>query len=155
MLWASARSVRLEVSKQRSALQEFSIVRVSLVRGKTGWRIGSVESIQNPFLRAEERSTRAFVQMTIRLLRRFVQGEEATPAIFEDSKRLLLHTAEIEDHDEATELFQLRLLYRLGYINSVPAFATLLDGPIESKVGSKVPKEAHKAIEKALSVSHL
>ena len=47
MVWADARSVRLEKSKQRSALTDFSVVRISLVRGKAGWKIGSVIAQQN------------------------------------------------------------------------------------------------------------
>jgi len=56
MIWASARSVREERSKQRYALQDFSLIRVSLVKGKSGWRIGSVEATCNPFMEARSRS---------------------------------------------------------------------------------------------------
>lgn len=154
MLWASARSVRLENSKQRGALQDFSVIRVSLVRGKTGWRIGSVESIQNPFLRATDRSKRAFVQLIVRSLRRFLQGEEPVPAVFEDSRRVLTLEG-IDDYESAGSLYQLRLLYHLGYISSVPAVAPLLRGPIESRIGMDVPREGIRAIEQALTASHL
>lgn len=47
MLYADARSVRLEKSKQRQALQDFSLIKVSLVKGKAGWKIGSVSEVQN------------------------------------------------------------------------------------------------------------
>ena len=38
MVLAAARSVREEKSRQRYALQEFALVRVSLIKGKSGWR---------------------------------------------------------------------------------------------------------------------
>lgn len=155
MLWASARSVREEKSKQRQALQEFSLVRVSLVRGKTGWRVGSVESEGNYFLRARERSERAFVQFVIRSLRRFLQGEEPVPAVFEDARRILAATSKIKDFDQATDLWQLRLCDQLGYISRQPSFTALLDGTIDGHLHEKVSKEGLRAIEQALSVSHL
>ncbi|MEX2341217.1 MAG: recombination protein O N-terminal domain-containing protein, partial [Candidatus Paceibacterota bacterium] len=49
MLWAAAKSVREERSRQRFALQDFSLIRASLIKGKSGWRIGSVESDRNYF----------------------------------------------------------------------------------------------------------
>jgi len=70
MLFATAKSVREEVSKQRQALQDFSRIRVSLVKGKTGWRIGSVESLRNDFSAAYDRETRGSVVSLYRLLRR-------------------------------------------------------------------------------------
>ena len=39
MLYATARSVREERSKQRYALQDFSHITVTLVKGKGGWCI--------------------------------------------------------------------------------------------------------------------
>ncbi len=155
MLWASARSVREEKSKQRQALQEFSHVRVSLVRGKSGWRVGSVEAEGNYFLKARSRSERAFVQFVIRSLRRFLHGEEPVPSVYEDAKLILTVTERIKDFDRAIELWQLRLCNQLGYISRRPSFAALLDGTIDGHLNDTVSKEGLRAIEQALSASHL
>jgi len=154
MLWATARSVREEKSKQRYALQDFSMIRVSLVRGKSGWRIGSVEAIGNPFLQARSRSERAFIQMVIKNLRRFLHGEEPTPAIYRDVQ-LALASVPINDYDRATDVFLLRFLHQLGYISQKPSFTAVLEEPIQDHFDSTVSPEAHKAIEQALNVSHL
>lgn len=154
MLWATARSVRLENSKQRFALQDFSIIRVSLVRGKSGWRVGSVESMGNSFTRARSRSERALVQTVIRNLRRFLHGEESVPAIFEDARRLLVRIGS-DELTNAGDVFTLRLLHHLGYIHTRASFAPLLEGTIESVYTESVSAEGHQAIERAYAASHL
>lgn len=154
MLWATAKSVRTENSKQRYALQEFSVIRVSLVKGKSGWRIGSVEAIANPFLRAESREERGHVQTVVRALRRFVHGEEPVPAVFSDAKAALMLSPAVS-HTEAQDVFMLRLLHNLGYIKSELIFAELLQADFVSVCSQIMPPLAHAAIERALKVSHL
>lgn len=83
MLYASARSVRVEKSKQRYALQDFSLVRVSLIKGKGGWKIGSIESGKNYYHLALSKEARGSVVSLCRLLRRFVKGEEAAVDLFD------------------------------------------------------------------------
>lgn len=153
MLWATAKSVRVESSKQRFALQEFSIIRVSLVKGKGGWRIGSVEAIANPFLAARDRRARGAVQSIVRNLRRFLHGEEPVPAVFADARSALMLAHESGDTLET--LFALRLLHVLGYIKHEAVFADLLEADFMSVAAAEVPPLAHAAIERALKVSHL
>jgi len=155
MLWATARSVRLEVSKQRFALQDFSYVRVSLVRGKSGWRIGSVESLGNPFLAAPDRQTRTFFQQLVRFLRRFLQGEEPVPTVFEDTWDLFAAQLTQSEQETLRDLYELRQLYHLGYISARPDFAPLLEESILSHRAATMPPTAQKAINSAHSVSHL
>lgn len=57
MLYASAKSVREERSKQRYALQEFSHARVTLVRGRSGWKVTGAEAIADLYALAETRGT--------------------------------------------------------------------------------------------------
>ena len=82
MLYADARSVREERSRQRYALQDFSLVRVSLVKGKQSWKVGSIEAQKNYYSLAVENETRGSVVSLFRLLRRFVNCEEAAPELF-------------------------------------------------------------------------
>ena len=72
MLYATAKSVREERSKQRFALQDFSLINVSLIKGKQGWRVGSVEAEVNYFTKSEERLARGSVVLLFKTLRRFI-----------------------------------------------------------------------------------
>lgn len=157
MLWASARSVREEKSKQRYALQDFSIIRVSLVRGKSGWRIGSVEAIANPFMEARERGARGGVSAVVKLLRRFLHGEEPHPALYDDTVLALscISAAEGEDIIDLQEQFTLRLLYVLGYVAPHDSYKELLESSDPWSVPQKLSGEGKRAIEKALSASQL
>lgn len=157
MLWARARSVREERSKQRYALQDFSIVRVSLVKGKIAWRIGSVEAISNPFMECQKRSSRTGVVETVRLLRRFVQGEEPCASIYEDAVFALSCIA-VADEDDLLNLqnqFALRTLHTLGYIALHDSYRELIESLDPWSLPQEISPQATRAIEQALSASHL
>jgi len=118
MIYANARSVREERSKQRCALQEFSRIRISLIKGRTGWRIGSVETSQNDFALALDRETRGSVVMIYKTLRRFIQGEEASPELFDFCVEALDELVkESEDRKFVESYIRLQILYKLGYVN--------------------------------------
>ncbi len=118
MLYVTARSVREERSKQRFALQDFSQVQVSLVNGKSGWRIGSVEANDNHFLSAPDRATRAFVVGAIKIMNQFLQGEEPHEHIYTECVKFLKFTQEEFEGDRTHVLlvFEVRLLEELGYV---------------------------------------
>ncbi|MFT5036826.1 MAG: recombinational DNA repair protein (RecF pathway) [Candidatus Azotimanducaceae bacterium] len=157
MLWANARSVRVEKSKQRYALQDFSVIRVSLVKGKNGWRIGSVAAMSNPFMEATSQHARASIAVIVKLLRRFVQGEELHPGMFEDTTAVLSYIvgAEKETCYNLQNQFTLRTLYTLGYIAPHTSYAELIEAKDPWSAPTEISRDACKAIEKALSVSHL
>ncbi len=149
MLWASARSVREERSKQRYALQDFAHIKVSLVKGKSGWRIGSAECQHNYFAKSTSRNERASITAVIRLLRRFLHGEENHPRVFEDTLAALRSPTEA-----VVEIFSLRLLHRLGYIAATPDLSDYLTAAAWGQLPS-LPERARDAIKKAQEVSHL
>lgn len=160
MLFASARSVREERSKQRFALQDFSLIRVSLVKGKSGWRIGSVESQGNPFLSAHSRKGRGHVNFIVSQLRRYVHGETEFPTVFEDVYTLLSLSKEQEAHWAVFQtLFLVRLLAELGYIAPKKTWQCLIDAAtIEEAFAlytKDMDKEITQAIESASTASHL
>ena len=157
MLWASARSVRMEKSKQRYALQDFSIIRISLIRGRGGWRIGSVEAMSNPFMEAGRREARTGIQAVFKLLRRLLHGEVPHPSIYIDTVYALtcICVATGEDISDLYNQFALRTLHTLGYIAPSDSYKELIEASDPWSVPAPIPAEAHKAIEKALSVSHL
>ncbi len=120
MVVATARSVREERSKQRFALQDFSLINISLIQGKVQWRIGSVESLTNYFLDSENRDVRGSVCLVVRSLRRYLQGEGTTPGLFAEIKTQLetLIDPNLPNRSQVEGLIQVRTLEYLGYLST-------------------------------------
>ncbi len=157
MIYADAKSVRLEKSRQRYALQDFSIVRVSLVKGKAGWRIGSVEAIANPFLASNSRRGRGQVHQVVKLLRRFVHGEEVVPQLYADIRTCLDAKFGDSMSDELLTTVTLRMLHQLGYVPAARWSAAVLEAPTLA-AALEYPLDqvqAERAIDTAVSSSHL
>jgi recombinational DNA repair protein (RecF pathway) len=162
MVWAQARSVRIEKSKQRCALQDFSIIRVSLVQGRATWRIGSVEALANPFLAAHSRVARGGVSYLVKKLRQYLHGETALPQIFADSIEGLTALAKEDDIAMIAvwqQVFECRLLTDLGYIKVTDDIRPLLEAPsiLEATAvyDSSLDVVVTKSIAYASQVSHL
>ncbi|MBX2866580.1 recombination protein O N-terminal domain-containing protein [Candidatus Kaiserbacteria bacterium] len=155
MIWAQTKSVREERSKHRYALQDFSVIRVSLVHGKAGWRIVGTEPSTNLYYDAKERDVRILLRNVVRLLRRVIRGEEATPELYDD----LLHTLKAVPKDVAASemetVLTLRVLHALGYIAPQEVYQNLLeDNAYETRTPEGLRK-ASQVIEGALTASHL
>lgn len=118
MLFASARSVRNERSRQRYGLQDFSLVRTSLIKGKHGWRIGSVEPLGNYYQTATDKAARGSVVRVVRLLRRFVSGEAPEPHLFQYLTTILPELGQATPAQADRELIVLvHCLHLLGYVS--------------------------------------
>jgi recombinational DNA repair protein (RecF pathway) len=162
MLWAVARSVRMEKSKQRCALQDFSIIRVSLVQGRSVWRIGSVEALSNPFFESSSRIARGGVSYIIKMLRKYIHGDGMTMQIFIDTQDILKILLSEKDIDLVTlyqQVFLLRLFNELGYIKKTENIQKLIEESsiikvIESCKGD-LPADVKASIAHAQEVSHL
>lgn len=159
MLWAAAKSVREEKSRQRFSLQDFSLIRVSLIRGKSGWRIGSVECDKNYLSDSSDsgaRQARAAITATIRLIRQFLHGEVAVTEIFDDTKMILSLAPEVTEPGDTRllDIFTLRFLHRLGYIASDASFSEYLNSENWPEL-PPLPPKAIERVEKAKQASHL
>ncbi len=133
MLYATARSVREERSRQRYALQDFSHITVTLVKGKAGWRIGSVESYENFYTDATSRSARGSVVRLTKTLRRYVQGEVADQALYNHYvEALTLLVKDCTEREALERCSEVRLLSELGYVASDIALAPFLTGPLNA-----------------------
>lgn len=157
MVWAHARSARQERSRQRYALQDFARLRVSLVKGKSGWRVGSVLPLKNYYTLAPTQTARGAVVAVTRLLRRLLTGEEPQGPVFADTV-LVLEAVARGGTDVATslELFYLRTLANLGYIGHEPAFAPLLLPSTNWATNPvAITSSARAAIDRGLAASHL
>lgn len=161
MLYASARSVREERSRQRYALQDFSLINVSLIKGKSGWRIGSVQSEGNLFSKANNRSSRGSVVRLFKFLRRFVQGEESSPELFTEVLQSIhfLSQDDLPQRAVVEEIICVRILYSLGYIAHTSAIKDILETPLLQILQSEHKDELLFALKNitdtATKASHL
>lgn len=158
MLYANAKSVREERSKQRYALQEFSYVRTTLIHGKSGWRVTGTEPLTNVYTNKRTREARALVRNVIRLLRRLIHGEFPHDALYDEVRGVLMRFSEGNETD-IEEIFTLRVLHMLGYISPVPELKEIFtDADIDSValvLDPKTKKTRKASIAFALRESHL
>ncbi len=112
-----AKSVRLEKSKLRPHLAKHSLIRLSFVEGKEFMRLTDAEEISN--LPLDERTHSVFAGGAV-FLERMVKGQEKDEAVWELLKsayQCLLDTRCLVKNG-FEEVFQARLLHRLGYVDS-------------------------------------
>lgn len=159
MLYADARSVREERSRQRYALQDFSLVRVTLVKGKTGWKIGSIEALKNYYHDAESKEARGSIVSLARLLRRFVKGEEASPDLFDYVVSSMNEL--VSDHVDRLFVLmtlQVHILAYLGYVDLklIPeVIRRVSPGDLASKYNAEIDKQINNLYTHAVTSSHL
>ncbi len=158
MVWATAKSVREERSKQRYALQDFSYARVTLVKGKSGWRLAGAEALSNVYMETELRGVRVMVWKIVGLIRRFVQGEVPHTQMFDDVLTAFKE-ASLYDPVKLESILTLRILYELGYIAPSPLYDELLTVPrwntgVDALSATNLER-VQEAITHALGESHL
>ncbi len=159
MLFASARSVRKESSRQRYALQEFSRVRVSLVKGKAGWRIGSIESQKNYYHAAVDKAARGSAVSLFRLLQRFLHGEEAQVHLFDYTEEALeAVSSALKERSFVDTAVAVRVLGELGYVDGkmVPeVLVSLSPKELDNEYNDEVNLVISKLYAQAVTASHL
>ena len=158
MLSARASSVREERSKMRYSLQPFSLITVTLIRGKHEWRIIGALPGHNVFWSAPDRACRASLLKFVRLIDRYITGEEEGAELFRIAKEAVTYLA-TSGSEVAYRVATFRLLAALGYIAPEAGLAALLDErPFADIVRGYDPvldDRLTKDINRALSVSHL
>jgi len=158
MLFADAKSVREERSRQRYALQDFSLVRVTLIRGKSGWRVGSIEALDNYYNAAHDKAARGSIVKLVRLLRRFLHGEEPHPQLFDYIKDALgVLRNETAERSVLETVVQLEFMRLLGYVDGKELPADIIDiapSKLASLEAMRV-KNLDQLLDKAVSASHL
>ena len=160
MVYASARSVREERSKQRFSLQEFSYIRVTLIQGKSEWRITGVEPRSNVFMVQRTREARAFVRNIALLLRRIMQGQVAYSDIFDDVEKAFdIPSLGVRNYAYGECALSLRILHTLGYVTPHPHVSAILEANGIERAENIITPEMYtfglKVISEALSESHL
>lgn len=113
---ARAGAVRTEYSKMRYALQTGAFIELSLVKGKSGWRVAG--AVARPQVLSGVRLS-AFVR-TARLIMKLVAGEERNEYLFDTLTESHRSLAEVSH--ESVSVIELvsvaRVLYALGYISA-------------------------------------
>ncbi len=158
MIYAHAKSIREERSKQRYALQLCSHIRVTLVRGKNGWKIIGAVSLQNLYTAMKTREARAFLRNIILLLKRVIHGESAYTEIFDDVI-IACTSADIYESQCLEPIISLRILHALGYVAPHETFMSFLHVPCTEALPVSLAPEvsiyAKQTIEHALIQSQL
>lgn len=149
-IYAKVSGVRDLNSKHRYALQEHSLIDVSLVSGKTGWKITSSNFIKSFYfdLDNEKREEkREKILQILSLVRRFYIGAEADEEIFDNlifGFEKLITDSENLENIEAEIVFN--FLNSLGYIEE----------SVEHRVQSVEDlKKIRKAINEGIKISGL
>ena len=114
-----AQGVRLDKSKLRHHLQNFSFARLVLVRGREFWRVVGVSDIGLPKKRTRE--VLLFFKKISLVLLRLIHGEDPRSLLYQDLKRafdLILARESLSEEELANlEIFILaRIFLKLGYL---------------------------------------
>jgi DNA repair protein RecO len=160
LVYATARSVREERSRQRYALQDFSHITVTLVKGKASWRIGSVDVYDNFFHTATNRAARGSIVKLVKVIRRYVHGETPEPALYHELLIALRHLGQTALLERAAYeyLATVRLLRHLGYVAPPLDLETMFSLPfpnIDATSVGLIVKDLERLLEGAQGVSHL
>lgn len=135
LIRATAQGVRLGKSKLRFALQDFSYVRVDLVRGRDVWRVTSAifqESFAPVVLSPD---SGVVLRNVTRLLIRLLAGEESHPDLFahvlESFRYLKEKSSEVAASILSAEsVIVLRILFHTGYLALREADDMFLTAPL-------------------------
>ena len=161
LIIASARSARLSSSKLRSALQEYTLISVSVVKGKNGWKITNVVEKESLFFDYPTYSHKVLSQIAFILLK-MIPGESPHKEIFQTIKSSFEFLKLLPEKDISTFeiIVVLRILNQLGYVENDREVDLFLkdkekwDNLILEKA-SQNRKIIISTINKALKESHL
>ncbi len=149
---ASATSVRKISSKLRYALQDFSLARIDLVRGRETWRIISATPIKSVISATSPTCGERIkiIGNIFSLIKRLSHGEEANEFLYEDLKRgieMISTPALSESELESVEsVLVLRILHHLGYFSHKPELSLLVSGEISENLLSIASTERVKIV---------
>ncbi len=162
LVFATAQGIRLEKSKLRYHMHEYSFGTFSFVKGKEFWRLTSAASFGKATT-GKSHGLELLARIAL-VLRRLLHGEEPHPKLFEclESCEIFLKSGEVineENLKTLESLVVLRILHRLGYVGRDAQLADCfasedIDGAL---LGRCLPLRPlmNKHINKALRESQL
>ena len=152
MIGATAQGIRLSQSKLRYHIQDNSLSNISIVRGKEVWRIVGVGEVE------QVKTNKVHIQI-LKLLKRFLHGEEKNEKLFEVVEALYKNDFEKINTELVESLVVLRILNHLGYISNKEIFNDLISNNTFGKeIIDKVKEQKAviiKEINRALKESQL
>ena len=150
-----AKSVREEKSKMRFSLQDLSLCRVSLVKGKVFWRLTGVLHKYN-FFQDVSYEGRIIAERIVELLNRFIPEEEKNEELFAVLALGFSALATNKDTVSNTELlFVARILWVLGYFPKKELYKDIFsEGVYDVLVEDELKIGILGDINKAISESH-
>ena len=138
VIGAVAQGIRKIDSKLRYALQDYSYVRVDVIRGKHSWRITSAQA-QSAFdeLKSDAAKFSLFAKL-LTIVRRLCSGEDPNESLYEhmyDSFIFLSRENLSSEEREGFELvFLIRMLHNLGHMQPFPLLSQYLDSTLDAAV---------------------
>jgi DNA repair protein RecO len=158
---ASAQGIRKISSKLRFVLQDFSYVKVDLVRGKDFWRITSA-SKTNTLENISRNPVAIHIFANIsRLLKRLLTGEYPNVLLFADLLKGLHFLEKSKEESEMQNIetiIVLRILNNLGYIGENEMLQKITKSPFEENLIFEAGRSRTKIlseINKAIRETHL
>ncbi len=117
LIIASAQSARLSTSKLSSALTEYSLVSLSVIKAKRGWKVTDARAKENFYFDSHIFSKNMLARISAFLLQ-MMPGEEPHKEIFEIiySGFYFLRTLSESDVQNFETVIVLRVLHHLGYV---------------------------------------
>jgi DNA repair protein RecO len=115
LIAAMAQAVRSHRSKLNSALQEYSLVSVSCVKGKNGWKVTNAISKESFFFGAPL-SAQKLVSQISAVLVRMMPGEQKHREVFSVVANGFSELKNVLTKGNFEILMMLRILYHLGYV---------------------------------------
>ena len=161
---AIATGIRLEKSKLRYKIQDYSFGSFSLVKGKEFWRIVGAEDLDIVESQSKVDGNGLVLIQIANLLRRLIHGEENNPEVFGclySCYLFLNKSPELTTEQTKTleSVVVIRILYNLGYIEDIKEYKDFLHNHdlsielVDSLAKDRV--EINRHINKALKESHL
>lgn len=161
LLSVVVKAARKQESKHRHALQLFSKVRCSLVKGERVWRLTGIAVLRQyyPALSKDVSMLKSFARVA-RLVRRLIPDEGATKGVYPIlvSAADFLETADPSLVAAAELCAVINILHVLGYVGETAELADVYKGSVEKvSVEALLPhmKLGLKVANDALNHSHL
>ncbi|MEA3398937.1 MAG: DNA repair protein RecO [Patescibacteria group bacterium] len=134
---AIAQGIRLNKSKLRFALQDFSFSSIDLVQGREFWRITSASTITSFPIARMDKENLFLISRISNLLDRLCAGEDRNERIFDDLIQTLYLIDGVDSNKKNREALEihlvLRIVHSLGYIGDSETLLQYLDGEITAK----------------------
>lgn len=159
LIRVAAQGIRHLKSKLRFNLEDFSHVRISVVRGREIWRVTSAEKLLN----LKGATKFLLISRIFSLLLRLLHGEERNHLLFNSLKEgfIFLSNNELDDEELANFecILALRILSTLGYIGKLGDFDQFTESPYFTTNllanMSNLKTKAILEINKSLKETHL